>query len=75
MFPMDRPTKHQVFSTYLSLSLLLRIEVIEQDGPLLALLAPIPHHDAGAIDNLSSVAFAVQHTCDVPLISLETDTY
>ena len=45
------------------LSLLLRIEIVEQDRPLLALLAPIPHHDAGAIDHFSRVAFAVQDTC------------
>ena len=35
-------------------------EVAEPDGPLLALLAPVPHHDAGAVDHFPSVALAVQ---------------
>jgi len=42
--------------------LLLSLEVIEQDRPLLRLLAPIPHHDARAIDDLSRISFAVKHT-------------
>ena len=36
-------------------------EVVQNDGPLLALLAPIPHHDAGAVDDLPGIAFAVEH--------------
>ena len=49
-----------MFSLSLSLSLSLGVEVVEQDGPLLALLAPIAHHDTGAVDALSGVAFAVE---------------
>ena len=39
-------------------------EVIEQDRALLTLLAPVPHHDARAVDHFSSIAFAVQHACE-----------
>ncbi len=48
---------------------LLGVEVVEQDGPLLALLAPVAHHDAGAVDHFSGVAFAVKHTC-IPRLEL-----
>jgi hypothetical protein len=39
--------------------LLFSLEVVEEDGALLRLLTPILHDDAGAVDNLSRVAFAV----------------
>ena len=38
-------------------------EVVHQERPLLALLAPIPYHDAGAIDHLPRITLAVQHAC------------
>ena len=38
-------------------------EVVHEERALLALLAPVPDHDAGAIDDFAGVAFAVQYTC------------
>ena len=43
--------------------LLLGLEIVEQDGALLALLAPVADDDAGAVDDFAGVAFAVEHTC------------
>lgn len=54
-------------------SLLLGREVIDQDGPLLTLLAPIPHHDARAIDDFPGVAFAVEHACCFPRTAISLD--
>ncbi len=41
--------------------LLLGLEVVEQDRPLLRLLTPVLDHDAGAVDDLAGIALAVQN--------------
>jgi hypothetical protein len=43
--------------------LLLSLEVVEEDAALLGLLAPIADDDAGAVDDLAGVAFAVDLAC------------
>jgi len=43
--------------------LLLGLEVVEQDGPLLRLLTPVLDDDARAVDYLPGVAFAVYLAC------------
>ena len=45
---------------------LLRLEVIEQDGPLLRLLTPVLNHDTRAINDLPSVAFTIDLTYRAP---------
>lgn len=40
--------------------LLLGLEVVEQDGAFLGFLAPVADDDAGAVDDFSGVAFAVE---------------
>ena len=49
---------------HVSLGLLLRLEIVQQNRTFLAFLTPIADHDAGAIDDFSGVAFAVEDTCD-----------
>ena len=43
--------------------LLLGLEVVEEDGALLALLAPVADDDARAVDDFAGVAFAVEDAC------------
>jgi hypothetical protein len=45
--------------------LLLGLEVVEEDRPLLRLLTPILDDNARAVDNLACVSLAVQHTCNL----------
>lgn len=52
------------FSPCLSL---LRLEIIQQHVPLLALLAPVPHNDTAAVDDLARIALAIQHAQARPL--------
>ena len=42
--------------------LLFGLEVVEENGPFLALLAPVTDDNAGAVDDFSGVAFAVEYT-------------
>ncbi len=42
--------------------LLLRLEVVEQNGAFLGFLAPVANDDAGAVDDFSGVAFAIEYT-------------
>jgi hypothetical protein len=55
-------------------SLLLGLEVVEEDGTFLALLTPVADDDAGAVDDLAGVAFTVEDACDEekihPLVTL-----
>ena len=44
------------------LSLLLGLEVVEKDGSLLRFLTPVLDDNAGAVDNLACVSFAVENT-------------
>jgi hypothetical protein len=39
---------------------LLGLEVVEEDGALLALFTPVTDDDAGAVDDLARVALAVE---------------
>jgi hypothetical protein len=43
--------------------LLLGLEVVEKDAPLLGLLTPIANDDARAVDNLTRVTFTVNLAC------------
>lgn len=47
--------------------LLLGLEVVEEDGALLGLLTPILDDDAGAVDDLASVALTVEDAYDMLL--------
>jgi len=44
-------------------SLLSSLEVVEENGALLGLLAPVTDNDAGAVDYFTGVAFAVDLAC------------
>jgi hypothetical protein len=46
-------------------SLLLGLEVVEEDGSLGRLLTPVLDNDARAVDNLSRVTLTVQNACDM----------
>lgn len=50
-----------------SLFLLFSLEVVQEDVALLALLAPISNHDAGAVDNLAGISLAVEDAETGPL--------
>ncbi len=41
--------------------LLVAVEVVEEEGTLLRLLTPVLDDDAGAVDDLAGVAFAVKN--------------
>ena len=43
--------------------LLLGLEVVEEDGAFLRLLAPVADDDAGAVDDFAGIAFAVEDAC------------
>ena len=45
------------------MSLLLGLEVVEEDGTFLALLTPVTDDDAGAVNDLAGVAFTVEDAC------------
>ena len=49
--------------------LLFRLEVVEEDGSLLRLLTPVLDDDAGAVDDLTSVSFAVEDAWTRPVSS------
>lgn len=59
------PSRSHSFILALPLSnrscLLLGLKVVEEDGPLLALLAPVADHDTRAVDDFAGVAFAIEH--------------
>ena len=40
--------------------LLLGLEIVKEDGAFLAFFAPVADDDAGAVDDFSGVAFAVE---------------
>ena len=42
--------------------LLLGLEVVEKDGALLRLFTPVPDDDARAVDHLTRIALAIEHT-------------
>lgn len=42
--------------------LLLGLEVVEQNGAFLGFLAPVANDNAGAVDDFSGVAFAIEYT-------------
>jgi hypothetical protein len=43
-----------------SLSLLLGLEIVEKDGTLLGFLSPVTDNDAGAVNDLPSIAFTIE---------------
>jgi hypothetical protein len=43
--------------------LLFRLEVVEEDRPLLRLLAPVLNHNARAVHHLPGIALPIQHAC------------
>lgn len=51
-------------------SLLLGLEVVEDDAALLGLLAPVLNNDAGAVDDLAGVALTVKNAETSPLAEL-----
>jgi len=51
-------------------TLLLGVEVVEEDRSLLRLLTPILDDNAGAVDNLACISLAVQDTQTSPLAQL-----
>ena len=56
------PTRLKPHSKGIQDSSLLRLEIIKQDRPLLALLTPIPYNNTGAVDHLAGIPFAIEHT-------------
>ena len=57
-------------SSPLTASLLLTLEIIQQHTPLLALLAPVSHHNTAAINHLPRVPLSIQHAQTRPLAQL-----
>ena len=52
--------------------LLFGLEVIEEDGTFLGLLTPVADDDAGAVDDLPGVTFAVEYTCRKGVMSVNS---
>jgi hypothetical protein len=50
--------------------LLLALEIVQQNTSLLALLTPIPHNDARAVNNLPSITLTIQNAKTGPLAQL-----
>ena len=59
--PVARSTRPFIHLLPPTLPLLLSLEVVQQDIPLLALLTPIANDNATAVNNLASISFTVQH--------------
>jgi hypothetical protein len=57
---------HQIDSA----TLLLALEVVQQNASLLALLAPVLDDDAGAVDDLASIALTIQDAQAGPFAEL-----
>ena len=46
------------------------MEIVQQHVPFLALLTPVPHNHAAAVDNFSGVAFPVKYAQPSPFAEL-----
>ena len=55
--------------------LLLRLEIIQQNASLLALLTPIPHNHTTAVDNFSRITLSIEHAQASPFSQLFSIRY
>lgn len=60
---MQTPRRSDVTRCLVVVRLLLGLEIVEENGALLRLLAPVLNHDAGAVDDLTGVTLTVENTC------------
>lgn len=56
------------------MDLLLSLEVVEQDRPLLGLLTPVPHDDARAINHLTGITLTIELAYTNHLVSTTLHT-
>ena len=52
---------HHFLSVQISRGLLFGLEVVKENRPLLGFFAPVADDDAGAVDDFTRVAFAVEN--------------